>query len=92
MQTPTTNVSQATCILSNHQDNTTTWRCVLQMEEITLPKGGLSCPKNSSSVVNEPMYENNTCPLRERGKGDLEMIDKEGRGDLRESSFTILVA
>ena len=44
------------------------------MEENTLSKGGLSFPTNVWSLVDEPMCEKSTFPLREGGKGDLEMI------------------
>ena len=47
MQTPTVDVRQTTCIFPNGQYITTPWRGELQMEENTLPKGGLSCPKNA---------------------------------------------
>ena len=39
------NVSQTTCIFSNGQASTTTWRCELQKEANNLLKEGFSFPQ-----------------------------------------------
>ena len=76
MQTPIIDMRWTTYLFPNGQANTTPWIGKLQMEENTLPKGDLYCPTNAWSVVNEPMCEKNTFPIREGGKGVLEMLGK----------------
>ena len=79
MQTPTINVSQTTCILTNCQANATPWRDELQMEPNTLPKGGLSCPTMFVEWLINQCVRRAFSPL---GKKEMELwnASQDGKG------------